>query len=178
MTILPPAGWYPTTPTDPYVRYWTGQRWSDHSVKAGTPLPPPDPGARLAAGVPRPWGVRVAVTVVAVLAVLAATRLAADLILSLVAAPAQAAASDWVTLSLVALVVWVPATKVGYRRRDIALLLIPFFSLFLMCRILWRCAYLPFADWLPRPEDVTNWRQVPHPTQPGELLYAPAHRDR
>ncbi|GAA1382756.1 DUF2510 domain-containing protein [Catellatospora chokoriensis] len=46
-------GSFPTTSTDSYVRYWTGQRWSEHTAKAGIPLPPPESTARIAAGTPR-----------------------------------------------------------------------------------------------------------------------------
>jgi hypothetical protein len=73
---------------------------------------------------------------------------------------------------------WAPSTRVGNRRRDVVFLLIPLYNVYLTAEIIWRLLYLPFADWPPRPQDVANWRQVPHPTRPGKLLFVPVEQAR
>jgi hypothetical protein len=156
---------------DRHIRYWTGLRWSDSTAPAGPQLPP-EAQNRLAGGVPRSQVARVALTVTTVVTAILATTAATRLGLTALSLPPRGMLADWVQLGLMALIMWAPATRVGYRRRDILLLLIPFFGLYLTARICWRLCYLPFADWLPRPEDAVNWRQVPHPTRPGELLFA------
>jgi len=49
------------------------------------------------------------------------------------------------------------ARKVSYRWFDCLFVLIPFYGFFWTLRIMWRIAYLPFADWRPRPEEASSW---------------------
>lgn len=177
MTSLPPAGWYVASPTDSYLRHWTGTRWSEPTAPANRAAPPPIESNRAVGGTPRSQATRVALTVVMVAAVVLATTATTRLTLGALSLPARGMLADWAQVVLLATVMWWPVTRVGYRRRDILLLLIPYAYLFLTARICWRLCYLPFADWLPRPEDAVNWRQVPHPTRPGELLFARIERD-
>ena len=60
------------------------------------------------------------------------------------------------TLLLLAEYAWL-ARKVSYRWFDCLFAMIPFYGLFWMLRIMWRIAYLPFADWTPRSEEISNW---------------------
>ncbi|GAA1661029.1 DUF2510 domain-containing protein [Catellatospora bangladeshensis] len=175
MTESPPAGWYPGA--DDYLRYWTGERWSDHTAPAGRALPPPNPSAQVASGTPRSSIARILISAVILGSLTILANRAAQWGLAALSLPSHGVLRDWGALGLLALVLCLPAARVGYRKRDAMLLLIPFYSFFLACRIVWRIAYLPFADWLPREEDAANWRQVPHPTLPGELLYARIRRE-
>ncbi|GAA1403708.1 DUF2510 domain-containing protein [Catellatospora coxensis] len=175
MTESPPAGWYPGA--DDYLRYWTGSRWSEHITRADRVLPSPDPSARTASGTPRSVLVRTLLTAVIVGTLLILANRATEFGLAALSSPTRGFLRDWGALGLLALTMFLPATRVGYRKRDFLLLLIPLYNYFLICRIVWRTTYLPFADWLPRDEDAANWRQVPHPTLPGELLYARVPRD-
>lgn len=52
------------------------------------------------------------------------------------------------------------ARKVSYRWFDCLFAMIPFYGIFWMLRIMWRIAYLPFADWTPRPEEASNWEAI------------------
>ncbi|BCJ71198.1 hypothetical protein CS0771_07420 [Catellatospora sp. IY07-71] len=175
MTEPPPAGWYPGT--NDYLRYWTGERWTDHTAPAGRELPAPDPSTCVASGAPRSVLARTLLTMVMLGSLLILANRAAEFGLAALSLPTRGVLRDWGALGVLALALFLPAARVGYRKRDLLLLLIPFYSFFLACRIIWRIAYLPFADWLPREEDTANWRQVPHPTLPGELLYARVRRD-
>lgn len=174
MTQAPPAGWYPGA--DDYLRYWTGARWSEHLVRADRVLPSPDPSAHMASGTPRSVLVRTLLTAVIIGTLLVLANRAAEFALAALSLPTHGYLRDWGALGLLALTLFLPATRVGYRKRDFLLLLIPLYNYFLICRIVWRTVYLPFADWLPRDEDAANWRQVPHPRLPGELLYARVRR--
>ena len=60
------------------------------------------------------------------------------------------------TLLLLAEYAWL-ARKVSYRWFDFLFAMIPIYGFFWMLRITWRIAYLPFADWTPRPEEANNW---------------------
>ncbi|GHJ47006.1 hypothetical protein Cs7R123_43480 [Catellatospora sp. TT07R-123] len=134
------------------------------------------PNARPEGRRPRSWGWRVALTAVTTAALLVVAHQVAVLLLYALSVRADGVAAARITLVLLGFAVWVPATRVGYRWRDIVLLLIPFYGLFLALRIVWRCWYLPFADWMPRPEQQARWQQVLHPSEPGELLFVPAGR--
>ncbi|MEU7820705.1 DUF2510 domain-containing protein [Catellatospora sp. NPDC049133] len=175
MTESPPAGWYPGA--DDYQRYWTGTRWSEHMIRADRMPPSPDPSARAASGTPRSVLVRTLLTAAAIGTLLILANRAAEFVLAALSLPTRGYLRDWGALGLLALTLFLPATRAGYRKRDFLLLMIPLYSYFLICRIVWRISYLPFADWLPRDEDAANWRQVPHPTLPGELLFARVRRD-
>jgi hypothetical protein len=63
------------------------------------------------------------------------------------------------TLLLLAEYAWL-ARKVSYRWFDFLFAMIPFYGFFWMLRIMWRIAYLPFADWTPRPEEASNWEPI------------------
>jgi hypothetical protein len=70
------------------------------------------------------------------------------------------------TLLLLAEYAWL-ARKVSYRWFDVLFAMIPFYGFFWMLRIMWRIAYLPFADWTPRPEEANNWVPIAS-TEDGE----------
>ncbi|GAA1360071.1 DUF2510 domain-containing protein [Catellatospora chokoriensis] len=176
MPLTPPAGWY--AGADDYVRYWTGQRWSDHLVPSGRAVPPPVPANRIATGMPRARWARTARAVLLLISALGPAALVADVALRLL--PATASPDDlarWLVLSLLAVPLGWVAPQVGYRVRDVLFLLVPGYAVLWACRVVWRYSYLPFADWLPREQDAMNWRQVPHPVHAGELLFVPARRD-
>lgn len=72
-----------------------------------------------------------------------------SLVLNLVLASSsssQSAIQGLATLAIFAYWAYL-ATKVGYRKRDALLGLIPFYGLFWICRIAYRVAYLPNNDW-------------------------------
>ena len=70
------------------------------------------------------------------------------------------------TLLLLAEYAWL-ARKVSYRWFDFLFAMIPIYGFFWMLRITWRIAYLPFADWTPRPEEANNWVPIAS-TEDGE----------
>ncbi|GAA1748327.1 hypothetical protein [Luedemannella helvata] len=84
-------------------------------------------------------------------------------------------ASNWALGALRLLrpvvMLWFTAPLVSYRRRDALCGLIPFYSLWFGARIAWRLAYLPYRDWLPRPDEHPHWRLVEHPARPGQLAH-------
>jgi hypothetical protein len=49
---LPPAGWYADAEGNAYIRYWAGERWSEHTAPAGSRPLRPDPGTLVALGAP------------------------------------------------------------------------------------------------------------------------------
>ncbi|MEV4411350.1 DUF2510 domain-containing protein [Catellatospora sp. NPDC049609] len=169
----PPPGWYPTSSDDPFVRYWTGEHWSDQTVPPGATLPPPVPGTRIAGGSPRGTVARGTLTAVSVLLVLVLGNRLADLIAGLlpIAESSREMTGDWLGLIPAALVGAPLVARVGYRPVRMLLLLIPVYNVYFLYELVWRAAYLPFADWTPRPEHAPHWVQVPHPTRPGALLY-------
>ncbi len=162
----PPPGWY----DDPYepgrLRFHDGTRWTDQARDRLPGAEAPDEPLPVAPSRPRPTWVRVLAACCGPLAYLFAIVLgfggsrvlAVPLILGL--------------MTLVA----VAAPRVSYRWSAIVLGLIPFSLPYLLARIGWRLADLPYRDWPPRPEEAAGWRALGHPGRPGRVIYLTRER--
>lgn len=169
-----PAGWY----DDPYeagkLRYFDGTQWTDKAEpdtrQALAPhlLTTAVPGEDLptAPSEPRTHGLRLAYTVVGLAAFIAIFNV-------VVRVPyAGLLLGALFQVGLAAII----APRVSYRRVDAFAMLIPFWNLYLMGRLAWRLAYLPYRDWEPRPDEAGGWQRWQHPTHPQQPLYLPIPR--
>lgn len=131
----------------------------------------PDAELPAAPSAPRPRWLRLVFAVAGVLVVFGTVSVAARL------PPFGLFVGALLQIAVVAIV----APLVSYRRMDAFAMLIPFYNVYLSCRMAWRLAYLPYRDWEPRPDEAEAWQRLRHPGRPGELLYlSAAHgaRDR
>jgi len=64
---------------------------------------------------------------------------------------------------LLALLLFAPALpRVSYRKRDVLLLLIPFWGFAYAWQFGWRLALLPYRDWRPRDDEMATARSTVH----------------
>ncbi|MGN6611232.1 MAG: hypothetical protein ACTHLJ_05610 [Angustibacter sp.] len=63
-------------------------------------------------------------------------------------------------LTLLALALWFVLPHVAYRRRDVLMLLIPIYGVWIVALAFYRLAGLPYRDWRPRPDELARVAQV------------------
>jgi hypothetical protein len=63
-------------------------------------------------------------------------------------------------LALVVAVMWFVLPRVAYRRRDVLMVLIPGYGIWVAARAFSRLAALPFRDWRPRDDERPRVAQV------------------
>lgn len=162
----PPAGWY-ADPREPAImRYWRGETWSDHTMPLAGGRPPRGDLSMAPPQVRQTW-LRVLLTIAIVIVGAVPAYVASRLVEASAGVPwgdYAGIAVQWPLLG------WL-ASRVSYRWRDVLFMLIPFYGLYWLFMIAWRLAYLPYRDWLPRPDEAASWVQVSHPTEPGGLLF-------
>jgi hypothetical protein len=61
---------------------------------------------------------------------------------------------------LVMALMWPLLPKVSYRRRDVLMMLVPFYGLWVVGLAVWRLSGLPFRDWRPRDDELPRIRLV------------------
>lgn len=156
-----PPGWY----ADPYGtdadRYFNGKRWTGRTRTPESPVPVdelPESTVR-----PRSAWVRGTVTAVAVA-------------ISLVCTPPMFETWWGTAIALAVLVVTVVffllvARRVSYRRRDVWMVVVPWFGNYLIGKAVWRLMGLPYRDWPPRPDEIPTWQSVRHASMPHKILY-------
>lgn len=166
-----PAGWY----EDPYeygvLRYHDGTQWTEQTRASDgggsadlvevplTELPGSAPA-------PRPAWLRLLLAAGGLALVWAATNAIAH------------TGRTGLILAVGLLLAIVPgtATRVSYRSVDVVFMLIPFYNLYVQCRIAWRLAYLPYRDWEPRADEVESFVPVRHPRHADAPLYLSRQR--
>jgi hypothetical protein len=162
----PPVGWY----EDPYevglLRFHDGTRWTEQTT-AGTASLAASAGPSAESLPDAPW--RPAPTWRRALLMVAGV--APFGVLGLVMAQTVTGAALFLVVHLVA--IGVAAPYVSYRRRDAFAMLIPIYNTFLIYRIAWRLAYLPYRDWEPRADEAAHWRRLRNVEHPWRPLYLP-----
>lgn len=63
-------------------------------------------------------------------------------------------------LTVLAVVMWFVLPRVAYRRRDVLMLVIPIYGVWIVALAFYRLAALPYRDWRPRPDEQPRVAQV------------------
>lgn len=152
-----PPGWY----EDPYgndsERYHDGVGWTERTRVSGVC----DPTFPVAPTRPRPFWLRV----IAFGAMAAAIGFVQNAIDDLPRPWSYLVASACLGLPIALI-----APRVSYRRRDALWALFPVAAYFVLVSFGWRLTYLPYRNWLPRPDEADGWVRVTHPSV-GQSLF-------
>ena len=55
---------------------------------------------------------------------------------------------------------WPLLPRVSYRRRDVLMILVPFYGVWVVGLVVWRLSGLPYRDWRPRDDELSRVRLV------------------
>ncbi len=125
------------------------------------PLVEPVPVVPAPAGrQPRPLWLRVAIGCAAVVAGVELLGLGSSLADELARRGWDVGIDGEPILTLLVVAMWFVLPRVAYRRRDVLMVLIPIYGVWIVALAFYRLAGLPYRDWRPRPDELLRVAQV------------------
>ncbi|MGN6302445.1 MAG: hypothetical protein ACTHN8_15290 [Angustibacter sp.] len=109
---------------------------------------------------PRPLWLRVGVGCAAAIASMALVSLGSSLADELARRGWNVGVDGAPFLTVLVVALWFVLPHVSYRRRDVLMLLLPFYGVWIVGLALSRLVALPYRDWRPRPDEQPRVAQV------------------